>query len=232
MCCDGIFVSGSKAEGLPSMKRRIAVTVLASAVFACGGSSTSPGSRAPSAAQACADLGNAECTRLATCSPIDMILRYGDTATCMSRVTANCTTSLAAPSTGNSPAHTEACSQAYPGWSCTGLFERPQRSDGLPAADRICGGRRRMCLPRSVSIGLLRGRSGRRVRHVCRAADVGFVLRRDHDVRPRRRVHERHPDLRRRGRERRRLRHGTAVWGRAVVRRLRCNDQHAGNVSA
>jgi hypothetical protein len=104
------------------MKRRIAVTVLASALLACGGSSTSPGSRGssgPSAAQACAELGNAECARLETCSPTDMILRYGDSATCTARVTANCTTSLAAASTGNSPVHTEACSQAYPGWPCT-----------------------------------------------------------------------------------------------------------------
>jgi hypothetical protein len=89
-----------------------------------------------------------------------------------------------------------------------------------------------MCVPRSVSVGLLRNRSRGRVRHVCRATDVGFVLRRDHDVRPRRRVHERHADLRRRRRERRPLRHGTAVRSRAVVRRLRCSDQHAGNVSA
>jgi hypothetical protein len=72
-----------------------------------------------SADQACGDSAHAQCTKLQTCSPLNLQTAYGDEATCETRLKTNCVNALAAPSTGNSSDKTEACAQAYAAYACT-----------------------------------------------------------------------------------------------------------------
>ncbi len=89
-------------------------------VVACSGdgSGSGPVSSGVSAAQACADNAHARCIQLQSCSATDLQLRYGSESTCETRETDNCTTSLAEPLNGNTPAAVEACAGAYAGWAC------------------------------------------------------------------------------------------------------------------
>lgn len=117
---------------------------LASVVFGllvgCGGSSAAPGGGdgggggtdgggggdaggGITADQACADTAHARCTLLESCSAVRVQVVYGDEATCESRIKQNCVNALAAPSTGNTPAATEACAQAYAGWACADFLD-------------------------------------------------------------------------------------------------------------
>jgi hypothetical protein len=72
-----------------------------------------------SAQQACADLAAARCQKMQQCNPQGVVNTYGDLGTCESRQSATCVTNLGAPQTANTPAHTEDCSQAMPGVSCS-----------------------------------------------------------------------------------------------------------------
>lgn len=83
---------------------------------ACSGSSAPSG---PTAAQACGSSATTQCQKLMTCSATLFAERYPDMPTCVSRLTANCTTSLAAASTGNNASYVEACVAAYPAWACS-----------------------------------------------------------------------------------------------------------------
>ncbi|MGD0525380.1 MAG: hypothetical protein ABSE49_09565 [Polyangiaceae bacterium] len=71
-----------------------------------------------SAAEACSTRATAYCAKLQGCSSYRMQISYGDQTTCVTRQTANCTASLAAPSTGTTTTTVEACAAAYPGWVC------------------------------------------------------------------------------------------------------------------
>src|SRR5262249_38916453 len=68
--------------------------------------------------EACTDLAHARCTHLASCSATAIALRFGDETTCEAQEKSNCISSLAAPSTGNSPTHNESCSAAIATWAC------------------------------------------------------------------------------------------------------------------
>jgi hypothetical protein len=91
-------------------------------VVACSGSTGGGGGGGLTAATACADLAHQRCTQFQTCSPTVVQIRYGSESVCETRETDSCTSSLALPSQGNTPAATEACSQAYAGWACTDLL--------------------------------------------------------------------------------------------------------------
>jgi hypothetical protein len=90
-------------------------------VAAC--SSSGDGSDAGSVAQACSDRATQYCSRLAACSPERVQIDYGDQPTCVTRMTDNCTSSLALPGTGNSAAIADACSLAYSTWACEDFLD-------------------------------------------------------------------------------------------------------------
>jgi hypothetical protein len=90
------------------------------------------------AQQACADIAAARCMKLSTCSATVFAERYPDEATCESRQKAACLNSLAAPSTGNTPAATETCVAAIAGWACGDFIT----NDNTPAA----------CLPKQGTL--------------------------------------------------------------------------------
>ena len=100
------------------MVSRIAAIVAWCGLVAACSDASGTATSTVSAAQACADNARARCTRLQTCSPTDLELRYGGVSTCETRETKNCTTSLAEPLNGNTPAAVESCAGAYPAWAC------------------------------------------------------------------------------------------------------------------
>jgi hypothetical protein len=100
------------------MVRRIATAVAWCGFIAACSDASGTATSAVNAAQACADNARQRCARLQTCSPTDVELRYGSVSTCEARETKNCTTSLAEPLNGNTPAAVEACSGAYADWAC------------------------------------------------------------------------------------------------------------------
>jgi hypothetical protein len=115
--------------------RTLALTLIASMGLACGGSSggvtpsdagtkdsTGDGTTGVTAAAACMARATAECTEIEKCEPFLIQYRYGSMNTCVTNNAANCLNSLAAPSTGNSPAITQACATAFPQWACADYF--------------------------------------------------------------------------------------------------------------
>ena len=80
------------------------------------------GDAGSSAEQLCKNYAYARCTRLQTCSPTEILLAYGNVATCESLYAATCTLSQAAPSTGSTPAGVQGCITALPTWGCTDLI--------------------------------------------------------------------------------------------------------------
>jgi hypothetical protein len=76
----------------------------------------------PSTMTACTDVAMAECAALESCSSTIMQTKYGSVATCQTRMAESCMTALAAPSTGNSAAQTEACARSSPMWSCSNVL--------------------------------------------------------------------------------------------------------------
>jgi hypothetical protein len=102
---------------MPSFASLVTVGALA---VACGGTATSVAE--PSGDQACTDSARARCGRIQACSAVHLAELYGDEASCESRVKANCLSTLAAPSNGNTPGHVAACADAIGGWSCGDFF--------------------------------------------------------------------------------------------------------------
>ncbi len=106
---------------------RRALSLLASCfvVAACTSSTSSSGADAGrvSADQACADLAHARCHALETCAPPRIQIAYGDEAICETRVKEECVAAQAAPSTGATPAATEACAGAFASWACSDLLD-------------------------------------------------------------------------------------------------------------
>lgn len=86
--------------------------------FACSSSSSS----SVSASQACADVAAARCQIVQQCNPQGLLNTYGSLSACVSTQAASCATTLAAPDTANTPAHTEGCAQATPSQSCDDYF--------------------------------------------------------------------------------------------------------------
>ena len=92
---------------------------LSSAATSC---SSNSGTTGPTPQQACADLAAALCTQLASCASDAVPIRFGDDASCKAREAASCANSLAAVSTGATPASVEGCAQAFPTVSCPDLI--------------------------------------------------------------------------------------------------------------
>jgi hypothetical protein len=86
--------------------------------FACSSSN----STSVSASQACADVAAARCQKVQQCNPQGLLDTYGDLASCESTQATTCISTLAAPDTANTPAHTEGCAQAEPSQTCEDYF--------------------------------------------------------------------------------------------------------------
>jgi hypothetical protein len=114
------------------MMKSVAVAILAFClVVGCSGKSTggisdggsSGEGGSGSTAQSCTDRATQDCARLMTCSPERIQVDYGDQPTCVTRLTDNCTNSVASPGTGNTAASIEACAQAYATWDCSDFLD-------------------------------------------------------------------------------------------------------------
>jgi hypothetical protein len=99
-------------------------TIFALSVLAAVGCSSSPSSSSTAEVEsACSDLAQARCDQLAACSSTVIQTRYGDEMTCLSLQKESCVNGLMAPSNGNNPTHTEACSQAIATWDCSSYID-------------------------------------------------------------------------------------------------------------
>lgn len=107
---------GKVLRGDSRMKRLAPAFIFALGIWACG--SPFDATKGTTSAQACQDVAHARCTHLAACSSTNLQIRFGDEVSCEAREQINCTSSLAAPGTGSSPTHIEACAQAIPNWDC------------------------------------------------------------------------------------------------------------------
>ena len=101
------------------------------------GACSSGNSGSITVAQACSDLAMARCNLRSACSlpqGVDgvgagVLEAYGDMPTCLAREALGCSSALAAPGTGDSPAAVEACLQKLSSYSCADFF------DDLPPTD-------------------------------------------------------------------------------------------------
>jgi hypothetical protein len=98
-----------------------------------------------SADQACNDLAVARCGKINSCGGgFGVAVKYGDEATCESRLKSQCVLGLAAPNTGATAASREACAQSLAAEDCP-TFDGTDESDpcippaGTLAAGAACG---------------------------------------------------------------------------------------------
>jgi hypothetical protein len=126
------------------MHRRTLLLFAATFAAACSPANVGGVDAGPSADQACADWSYARCSRLQSCSPTAVELRYGDVTTCEALMKTNCVANLAAPSTGSTTAGLEECVQAVPNWDCGDFIfsQNPppecQQATGALAAGAQC----------------------------------------------------------------------------------------------
>ncbi len=108
-------------------------------------STSGTGGSGPSETKACNDIAMARCNRLQECSGGALITsRYGDMATCVSRIELSCKNGIDAVDTNASPAGSEACAAAIPNESCTDYVDNNpaaacQPVAGTRAAGAVCG---------------------------------------------------------------------------------------------
>src|SRR5580693_5570203 len=99
-------------------RRWALATVVALVACSSGGSSNDGGTDGSSATQACTDLANAICNKLAQCDAPVMTQIWGSTSACATANEASCIASLALTNTSDTPSSAEACSAAYGSLSC------------------------------------------------------------------------------------------------------------------
>jgi hypothetical protein len=114
------------------------LTSMALAVPACGSCSSSSASpdagqgtgdlRAGSLMQACAEFARAECTQVATCTPFNMTLTYGDETTCEQRAVLACMPAIGAAGSTLTRAQVEQCAQAVKAETCEQFLDNDQPS--------------------------------------------------------------------------------------------------------
>ena len=120
--------------------------VLAAACSSASSHPTTDGGRdgdasaAPSIAQACADLAQAQCAKRMSCSGGASLTRaFGDMANCITRETLSCVNGLSAPQTGNNPTLAEECVAAFSGYSCADFFNNNPPAACAPTGPRATG---------------------------------------------------------------------------------------------
>jgi hypothetical protein len=93
------------------------------------------------AAEACAALAQAECTKRMTCSNGNNITRvYGEMGVCVTRGTLSCTNALASPGNGNDPTVVAACTAAYATLACNDFFDGKLPAPCTPTGSVATGG--------------------------------------------------------------------------------------------
>lgn len=116
-------------------------------LLACSsnGSSNDGGTDASSATQACTDLANAICNKLAQCDAPAVTQIWGSPAACVAANASTCGASLALTNTTDTPSSAEACSAAYGSLSCTNAFDNDpptactHQTPGPLAVGSTCG---------------------------------------------------------------------------------------------
>ncbi len=126
---------------LPVMALFVVLSACNSASGASDGGGTGGSGGTSGGAQACSDYATALCNLRQTCTNgFAITVGYGDLPTCQARYQASCENSLAAPGTGNTPAHLEACAQAMAGESCFDYFTNAAPSACAPPAGTLATG--------------------------------------------------------------------------------------------
>lgn len=107
------------------MRRLFAVAIVGGALFALVGCSSSESSSPATVTeeQACTELSNLVCDKIAACSPTFLSQGWGDVATCKSRSKLECMQGFSAPSTSATPADTSACVKAAASITCEQLID-------------------------------------------------------------------------------------------------------------
>jgi hypothetical protein len=127
-----------RAVSVARAARATAVIAVALALLPADCGSVTPVTVSP--VKACTDLAQALCMKRASCTNGAGITRAnGDMSTCVSREELTCTTTLAAPDTGNSPALVEKCVADYAAYSCTDFLNGNPPADCAPAGSRAVG---------------------------------------------------------------------------------------------
>lgn len=145
-----------------SAMKTILLSLAASALVACSGSTTSVGGGSSdggvdgstvTADQAATDAANAYCSRAQACAPAYVTIGFGDVATCAARLKQVLLPVFGADGASSTPAQTEACAEVIPSMSCGDLLGRkmPDACKTLPgtladgaacSADSQCKGTR------------------------------------------------------------------------------------------
>src|SRR5689334_22959155 len=116
------------------MKRHLAVGALG----ACLGFAVACGIGAQ---KACEDSAAAQCAQLDRCWSGNGVSRtYPDLATCQSRISAQCVTSLGAASTGATPDSVESCASNLPQETCSDLFNNTPVAACQTRAGKLANG--------------------------------------------------------------------------------------------
>lgn len=93
------------------------------------------------AAQACTDLANARCAKINSCGGgFGVDVKYGDIATCESRLSAQCVLGLAAPNTGATAANREECSASIAAEDCPTFLGTDAPDPCIPPAGSLAAG--------------------------------------------------------------------------------------------
>jgi hypothetical protein len=88
----------------------------------CGNGNGNGNGATASPEAACSDLAEQFCTRLSTCAPFALQIRYADVAHCAARRQPICLAALKAAGTGATPASVEACSRLFNTASCDDTY--------------------------------------------------------------------------------------------------------------
>lgn len=93
-----------------------------------------------SADKACSDAAHDLCAQLEACAAPLVTTVYGDVATCEARAKLNCTPSLMAPSTSETPDKLDLCATAITTLSCNALFTRDTPTACKPDPGKLANG--------------------------------------------------------------------------------------------
>ena len=111
---------------------RIVLSVLLVVAASCSSSG-------PDVQQTCTQLASAQCAKLDSCIKNGVTQRYGDLATCQTRLSRACVTSAGAASTGATTTSIAACTTAIPGADCS-TFEDNELAACAPQIGALASG--------------------------------------------------------------------------------------------
>ena len=115
------------------------IVLVISLAIGCGSSDPTPDAGL-TADQACAAVSTARCSKLMACSAADLVVRWGDVATCEAREALACHAGLAAPATAAAPATTQGCADAISAQACGDFLGKDPPAACLPLAGPAAAG--------------------------------------------------------------------------------------------